>query len=760
MSSTALPTALIRLWTARLASKLALCGAMTYDLYQLSKARGPDGALKLGVSDEGKRQLTKAANRPDREKERGRSVEDVFISGLVAAGSCRRHSTRVGCGWVQETRVRRERVRRGWETGKFPRRDFSTSDGRAIRTGLAVRQAEVGRRVQAKLPERTEFREGENSQPGAAPRRGGPHEQAEIPSRVEVPRLTRSHEAEAHKAAPSQAGGSRNDAPYYSKEEYIDLVQTYDSPAEILEPELSKYPKREHLPLAPRLVISPEQEEREAWKGHEEGRKKRSSARLPHFAPEDEQVAYVLERLQGLLRRDPGRVSTTMLWNLYQSLPATRLGYLGTEDVRLFFRHLRWVEFKTSPHAFPRYMGLLEDCLSADHPVQAQDWNTAIAFAGHWVRDITSREVKAAVEMWMRMERSGTAANHGTFIILFDVAIKANRFALADTIHAELQARNMPLDRYFRTSLIYSAGLRGSGDAIRAAFRDLVHAGEIVDTSVMNCVIVSLIRAGEPGAAEHVFGKMKLLYAEKLGTATPSTWQSHRELNILLHRISKRLRADKAKAQDPSSFFSSHFSTDDRKEEIQRASPIKPNERTYRILITHHCCTTGDLDRVRELVDEMRAEGHHLHGSVYVQIFRGFYAWGGYGYSAWTRKLLESFWETFLAEEAKGRGRDPFASPALASSDASGDNPGAATAPTVAQETTVDDFEPEAGEMTRAPYFCYGSVYPVLRAFYKCAGPKRVREVWEAIQERWVEMDERDDRERFEAFVGKLERGY
>ena len=55
---------------------------MTYDLYQLSKSRGKDGAPKLSVSEEGKRHTAKAA-RQEKERERERrstkSVEDVFI---------------------------------------------------------------------------------------------------------------------------------------------------------------------------------------------------------------------------------------------------------------------------------------------------------------------------------------------------------------------------------------------------------------------------------------------------------------------------------------------------------------------------------------------------------------------------------------------------------------------------------------------------------------------------------------------------------
>ena len=54
---------------------------MTYDLYQLSKTRGKDGTLKLGSSDETRRHLAKKSS-----GNRKRTVEDIFIESLVAAG--------------------------------------------------------------------------------------------------------------------------------------------------------------------------------------------------------------------------------------------------------------------------------------------------------------------------------------------------------------------------------------------------------------------------------------------------------------------------------------------------------------------------------------------------------------------------------------------------------------------------------------------------------------------------------------------------
>ncbi|RMY25612.1 hypothetical protein D0867_00610 [Hortaea werneckii] len=694
MSPTIAPQTLLRLWTARLASKLALCGAMTYDLYQLSKSRSKDGALKLSVSEEGKRHLAKAA-RQEKERERERkstkSVEDVFIGSLVAAGSCRRHASRIGCGWVAEGRPRRERerMRKGWDAARKvqgPRREFSTYGRHGQHAALAMQ----------------------------------PPEEEPKTDDIEI-----------------------------SREEYHDLVETYDSPGEMMEPDVappSSETKQPHIPLAPRLVIPPDQEDLLPRKPRQV------------LDPEDDYHARTIHRLQRLLAREPGRVSLPKLWSLYQSLPAELppVRYLADDDLRLAFRHLSWVEFRSRSHdssSYPRYLTLLEDCLAENIPITHSEWNSAIAFAGRWARYATNQEVKAAVEMWMRMERSGTPATNVTFNILFDVAIKAGRFALAETIFKELEARKMPLNRFFRTGMIYFAGMKGDGEGVRKAFRDLVAAEEIVDTAVMNCVILSLVRAGEPAAAEHVFGKMKHLYERKMGTSSPRSWQRQRELGTLLDRTARRLRREKRAHEN--SFFGGQFSSEERREEVQKLSPIQPNARTYRILIHHHCYTTGDLARVQELVEEMKQEGWHVHGSVYVHIFRGFCAWGGTAHTAWSRTVLEEFWAKFL-EQCHPTAPPPPPDPSAADIE----TPSAVDLPT--EDLATDDsssFDAEESEEDRAPYVTRTLAHAAVRAFYKCAGPNRMQEVWKEIEDRWRDAED-EHKESIRALMRKLEGGW
>ncbi|KAF2210324.1 hypothetical protein CERZMDRAFT_16949, partial [Cercospora zeae-maydis SCOH1-5] len=305
-------------------------------------------------------------------------------------------------------------------------------------------------------------------------------------------------------------------------------------------------------------------------------------------------------------------------------------------------QHLGFVEQWQDMHAMRRYFQLLDDCVDVGVPLNKNNWTTAISFAGRWVTRTTSSEVQAAIETWMRMEEQGHSADHVTLNVLFDVAVKAGRFALADTIYTEIKARDLPLDRYFRGSLIYFGGMKRNGDEVRRAFREFVEAGEIVDTTLMNSVIVSLLRAGEAPAAEQVFSKMKRLTEEKMGGPMIEEWQERKELRSELNVAARHLR-DESESHG-SSFFGASFSTFDRREQVQKITPVAPDALTYTILLKYHSIVSGDADRVWELLNEMGERGLQPDARGLVPILKGFCVHSGYALSGWTHDRLEEFW--------------------------------------------------------------------------------------------------------------------
>ena len=524
---------------------------------------------------------------------------------------------------------------------------------------------------------------------------------------------------------------------------YRALAETYDSPSDLWEQpvrnpsEIGLPKKLLHMPLAPRLVLTPEQENRPPY------------AARTILSPEDEDHDMALRRFNRLLDRPLG-TSTQQIWKSYQRLPGARPRYLTDMAIQRVFRHLSWVEFKDGTSS-QRYFTFLNEVVGERIPIRDGEWNTSISFAARWVKNTTSEEVKKAIETWLRMENAGVKATRVTFNILFDAAIRAGRFALADTICNEIKQRALSLDRAFRMSMIFYAGLRRDGDAVRQAFRDLVNAGEIVDTTVMNCVIVSLIRAGEGASAENAYLKMKHLHETKFGTPGPRNWRERKQRGVEMTRTARQLR--KSKQQHESSFFGGSFSSDDKKEEAQRRAPIHPDAHTFRILIRHHAYTSGDMERCRELLAETKDGGWSVHGSVYLFLFRGFYLHGGHAYTAWNRRSLEEFWADFLhASSPKKLQKATLWAKAERQSEVGEDMTFFPDLSQAGDEAGEDDM---LSHEDRPPFFTPNLARVVIYAFYKCAGRRRMVRVWAEIQERWTDLS-LDDKLQLGWHVDKL----
>lgn len=543
--------------------------------------------------------------------------------------------------------------------------------------------------------------------------------------------------------------------PEITKDEYKDMVNTYGLPSDMWEQPAfgmqgRSVQRKQQYPLAPRLVVSPEQESRPPY-----------TERVV-LEPEDEKHARALEKLLGLVRQQHGTVNHNRLWKSYSALPTPRLRYMSDYMIRALFGHLTWTEFAHSEvRARRRYFTLLEDCIGEQVPLTVIEWSAAMNFAGRAVRTGTDNEVKDAIELWLKMEESGVQANNVTFNILFYVAVKAGRFALADTIYNELVSREMELDRYFRISMIYYAGSKGDGDAVRKAFNDMVNAGEIIDTMVMNCVVLSLIRSGEPSAADHVFRKMKALHESKFGTKGPIDWRGQRKLAKLLNSTGRKLREE---CQDhENSFFGAPFSGDEKREQIQEVTPIAPDPRTYRLLLRYQTRVAGDLDRVRELLVENNERGFHVHGSVYLNIFSAFIIHGGYAHSAWKPSVLEFYWRDFL--EASSAPNDGYylssGHETIQSLDFDvtppRDDAEAFTGPNGLMEMEENDQGLPISEEDKAPYITLSLAVTVLRAFHKCIGTPRTLEVWKDIAARWKECD-REETVTIETLLEDLQR--
>ncbi len=394
----------------------------------------------------------------------------------------------------------------------------------------------------------------------------------------------------------------------------------------------------------------------------------------PALEAGNSQEELAIERLIGVLENE--EISQEIVLQAYSTLPFPGVSYLSDDVRRLLFRRMSVVERKSN-QTMMRYLSVVDDMKAAKLPLTEAEWNSAIAFAGRCFAKITATEVELALRCWKEMEHEAEVrSGNVTFNILFDIATKAGKFVLAEMILKEMQDRKLSMNRFTRIGLIYYHGLRGDGDGVRKAYLSLIQAGEIVDTVVMNCVIASLIRAGEPSAAAHVYERMKAMFSSKTGYPVPIlNWRSVRDLGRVLDRAGRNLR------KHP-----------ERRQRVQDEMCLAPNLHTYAIFLEHHVADTGELRRITALLEEMQILGVPMHGRIFVKLFKGFAFHGGVRYTSWTRQRLESVWASLLAVLDEG-----------------------------------------------TPYVLIQKwmVIWVIRAFSKCCGGQRTLEIWAELGTRW-----------------------
>lgn len=395
----------------------------------------------------------------------------------------------------------------------------------------------------------------------------------------------------------------------------------------------------------------------------------------------DPQVHSATATIEKLLEDEES--SHALLYDTYKLMPSPGVVYLRAQTIRALLHHLSVLERPTSM-AMHRFLAILEDMKKAHIHITLSEWTTAIHLVGHHLGKVSAHDVHAALQVWRDMERRANInASTVTMNVLFHVAVRAGKYMLAERFLKEMRARKLKLHRHFRISLIYYYGVLGNSQAIRKVYYEMIAAGDIIDTVALNAVMAALIRAGEPAAAEHVFGRMKKLHAAKTNIFVPRkpfdarTWRSRRELGIILTKRGQEFTAS---------------GDDEKRKELQELAPIAPNSRTYSILIRHQAVVVGDMDRVFELLREMGYEGVPMEGSIFVFMFYGFCNFGGVRYSPWTSRRLEQTWTEYLHAVDQGLDRTWFSKLAVSTA---------------------------------------------LRAFKKCTNGERALRAWEEVRKVW-----------------------
>ena len=343
--------------------------------------------------------------------------------------------------------------------------------------------------------------------------------------------------------------------------------------------------------------------------------------------------------------------SNKALYDAYERLPQPGVAYLPSGVIRVFLQRMS-TPWTKSAKSMLRYLSLIDEMQKAGLPITNGEWSSAIYLAGRSFSRVTENDVAISFRIWRQMENeAGVKATHVTFNILFDIAIRAGKFVLGEIVLREMHERGLRLNRLGRVSLIYYHGCRGDGDGVRKTYRDFVESGEIVDTLVLNCVMASLIKAQEPTAAEQIYERMKRLqqrlrkgrredgeevlfmkYPPPGPTNIGTEVASNHLGRILLHAA--RLRG----------VLPEHHA------ELQNAMPLSPDHITFRNLISYHANTSGDLDRLVVLMNDMQQFNLPLGTLIFQLLFKGFANNGGSKReeAKWTVRRLELVWAECL----------------------------------------------------------------------------------------------------------------
>lgn len=346
--------------------------------------------------------------------------------------------------------------------------------------------------------------------------------------------------------------------------------------------------------------------------------------------------AQTVRHLQDLLQDD--EAPHDAVFATYKQLPAPGVVYLHIKTIRALLHHLSIVE-RPTPAAMQRFLAILDDMKMAHIHIITSEWTSAIHLTGRAMGNVSAVDLHSAVSIWQDMEqRAGLRSTYVTLNVLFTIAVKAGEFAMAETFLKMMHTRKLKMHRHHRASLIYYHGVKQDGNAVRNTYQQMIAAGDIIDTAIMNAVIAALIRAGEPAPAEHVFERMKRLHATRR-TSAPGhrffkrTWRDRRLLGLHLTYEARAL---------------SKMGEHDKVRQLQDFAPIAPDTTTYAILIRYHASTAGNIDRVKELLQEMRHNSLPLNGTIFIVVFHGFNTFGGVRYSSWTLDKLERMFAQYI----------------------------------------------------------------------------------------------------------------
>jgi pentatricopeptide repeat protein len=364
-----------------------------------------------------------------------------------------------------------------------------------------------------------------------------------------------------------------------------------------------------------------------------------SKKETPRVNDELQQLLTRLHAAIGQRLRRPNSIQLESIYKLYTQLPEPRMLHLPGRWRNKLLRVMGTPQTRNMDSML-RYFALVSDVKNAGLTLGRSQWNYGLTFATKYVARVTMREMESGLRLWKEMEKDAhIQGNDVTFNVLFDVATKSGNFTLAEMIYKEMENRGIDFNRYHHVSLIHFFGLKLDSAGLRAAYAEMVNAGEMIDTVVLNCVISGLLRCGEEASAVETYERMKDGHA--LAVDIP---QRDYMTNKMVTKV--LMMFTKVGKQHPRL-----------QQSLQSSVQLVPDLHTYKLLVEHYAVRVGDLKKVAQFLDEMKFLKIPIHPTIFLALFKGFYTHGGYEGSEWSDKRLENVLEALYAardEHAKG----------------------------------------------------------------------------------------------------------
>lgn len=335
------------------------------------------------------------------------------------------------------------------------------------------------------------------------------------------------------------------------------------------------------------------------------------------------------------------------IYHAYRQIPTPGVAYLS-EQSRGILLHRFAKPRRARRIDLTRLVCVIDDMQRAGLKMSWAVWMSAINLSGKFSLEQSSYHLQEALKMWRRMEHEGKMPSTSvTLNILFDISAKSGLFKVGEKVANEMKSRGISFSRCGKVSHIFLAGLRNDPAGVRAAYKDFVDSGEIVDTVVLNCTIASLVRCGQYPVAEKMYQRMT--DARKIRMSEPD----HRStLPLIIPSVSDNFAAyRKATVRLGRVLGASavlHDKNRDFHQKLQSLVPLTPDSRTFHIFLSYHVYETGDLKKFLQFVDDME-DVYRIppQGMIYNFLFQGFIIHGG-KHGPWTLNRLKEVWRTFL----------------------------------------------------------------------------------------------------------------